>query len=88
MAYLLYVPIRRHCHEKWRQSGALHFCMLMLLRKRLILLKKLKRGEKSSVLLAAYKPYTQSAESVLYILVSLGLLWLQLGNTYRKFKPK
>ena len=25
MAYLLYVPIWRHCHEKWRQSSALHF---------------------------------------------------------------
>ena len=36
MAYLLYVPIRRYCHEKWRQKGALHFCMLLLLRKRFI----------------------------------------------------
>ena len=27
MDYLLYVPIRRHCHEKWRQGGALHFPM-------------------------------------------------------------
>ena len=43
--------------------------------------------EKSNVLLAAYKPYTQSVTSILYVLVTLGLLWLQLGDTYRKFKP-
>ena len=70
MAYLLYVPIQRHCREKWRQSGALHFCMLLLLRKIFILLKKLKLGGKSIVLLAAYKHYTQSAQSILYILLT------------------
>ena len=32
------------------------------------------------VLLASYKPYTQSAESIISILVTLGLLWLQLSD--------
>ena len=67
MAYLLYVPIQRHCHEKWRQSGALHFCMFLLLRK-LYFVEIAKTPGKGIVLLAAYKRNTQSAESILYIL--------------------
>ena len=35
-----------------------------------------------------YKPYTQSAESIISILVLFGLLWLQLSDTFRKFKPE
>ena len=38
--------------------------------------------------MAAYKPYTQSAESIISILVMLGLLWLRLSDTYRNFKPE
>ena len=44
--------------------------------------------EKGIVLLALYKPYTLSAESIISILVMLGLLWLRLSDTYRKFKPE
>ena len=35
-----------------------------------------------------YRPYTQSVESIKSILVTLGLLWLQLSDTYRKCKPE
>ena len=38
--------------------------------------------------MASYKPYTQSDTTFLSILVTMGLLWLQLNDTYRKFKPK
>ena len=33
MAGLLYEPYRRHCPEGWRQSCAMHFCMLVELAK-------------------------------------------------------
>ena len=40
------------------------------------------------MLLAVYKPYTQSAEGTISILMTLGLLWLRLSDTYRKFYPE
>ena len=85
--YYMY-PLKRHCQEKWRQTGALYFYMLILLRKFFIWLKQLKHWRKSIALLVAYKPYTQSPENILSVLLTLGLLWLQLSDTYRKFKPK
>ena len=68
---------------KWR-IAFLHYNVAPKL---LISLKSLNVGEKV-FLLAAYKPYTQSAESIIYNLVTLGLLWLRLSDTYRKFKPE
>ena len=88
MAFLLYAPFQCHCQEKWRQSGTLYFYMLILLRKLFIWLKQLKHWRKSIALLAAFKPYTHFSENILSILVTFGLLWLQLSDTYRKFSPK
>ena len=84
--YYMYL-LKRHCKEKWRESGALYY-MLVLFRKLFIWLKQLKHWRKSIASLAAYKPYTQSPENILSVLVTLGLLWLQLSDKYRKFKPK
>ena len=69
MAYLLYIPIQR-CYEKWRQSGALHFCMLLLLRKLFILLKSLKRGKKV-LFYWQHINLTHSLRKVFYIFLCL-----------------
>ena len=50
-----------------------------------ISLKSFKCWRKGIVLLAVYKPYTQSADGIISILVTLGLLWLRPSDTYRKF---
>ena len=57
-----------------KKNGALYFfmLMLMLLRKLCIWLKQLKHWRKSIALLTAYKPYTQSPENILSVLVTLG----------------
>ena len=34
------------------------------------------------------KPYIQSAENILSILPTFGLLWLQISDTYRNLKHK
>ena len=38
--------------------------------------------------ISTYIPYTQFPKNILSILVTFGLIWLQLIDTYRKFNPK
>ena len=42
--------------------------------------------KKIFAIVAAYQPYTQSAKSVLSILMTFALVWLQLSDTNMKIK--
>ena len=86
MAFLLYVPIKTTLPRKMAPKWRIVFLHVNIAQKLSIELKQLKHWRKRIALLAAYKPCTQSTENILSVLVTLGLLWLQLSDTYRKFK--
>ena len=84
---LLYVPIETTLPRKMAPKWRIVFLHVNIAQETLHLAKTAQTLEISIALMAAYKPYTQSPEHSFSVLVTFGLLWLQLSDTYRKVKP-